>query len=93
MREHYSIILRDTERHVERSLKIQNLDRESPYYGAFAQTDGVYQAKSSIYRVAGMIAAYCNEDTRFYHDGRVFERKQLGLDDGERAQHVNGLFE
>ena len=93
MREHYSIILRDTERHVERSLKIQNLDRESPYYGAFAQTDGVYQAKSSIYRVAGMIAAYCNEDTRFYHDGTVFERMQLGLDYIERVQHENGLFD
>lgn len=93
MRAHYDLIVRDTEKAVERSLQIQDLTENSPWYGAFSQPDGVYQAKFAIYRVSTMIAAYCNEDTRFYHDGTIYERILLGLDYVDRVQHGNGLFD
>lgn len=93
MREHYRLILRDTERHVARSLQIQNLNQASPFYGAFTQPDGYYQPKFAIYRVAGMIAAYCNKETCYYHDTAVLERIHLGLDYIAAQQHDNGLFD
>ena len=93
MRAHYELILRDTDRAVARSLRMQNLTEGSPWYGAFSQPDGVYQAKYAIYRVAGMIAAYCNTGSRYYHDGLILDRIMKGLDYISRAQHDNGLFD
>lgn len=93
MREHYKLILRDTEKSVERALKTQNLETAGPWYGAFPQPDGVYQAKYAIYCVSDMIAVYCNGDSRFYHDEAVYRRILLGLDYVDRAQHENGLFD
>ena len=93
MRAHYERIARDTERDVERSLQIQNLEEDSPYRGAFSQPDGVYQAKYAIYRISSMAAVYCNEDTKFFHSPEIFERILLGLDYVDRVQHENGLFD
>ena len=93
MKTHYNRILRDTEKSVERSLEIQNRIESSPWYGAFSQPDGVYQAKYAIYRVSTMIAAYCNRETKFYHDGTVLRRIHQGLDYVQRVQHENGLFD
>ena len=93
MKAHYKRILRDAEKNVERSLAIQDLREGSPWHGAFSQPDGVYQAKYAIYRVSTMIAAYCNPETKFYHDGTVLRRIHLGLDYVKRVQHENGLFD
>ena len=93
MKAHYNRILRDAEKNVERSLEIQNRIESSPWYGAFSQPDGVYQAKYAIYRVSTMIAAYCNRETKFYHDETVLQRIHLGLDYVQRVQHENGLFD
>ena len=93
MKTHYNRILRDTEKSVERSLEIQNRIESSPWYGAFSQPDGVYQAKYAIYRISTMIAAYCNRETKFYHDETVLRRIHLGLDYVQRVQHENGLFD
>ncbi|MGN0747194.1 MAG: hypothetical protein ACI4ML_11005 [Aristaeellaceae bacterium] len=93
MRAHYELILRDTDRAVEQSLRMQNLTEGSPWYGAFSQPDGVYQAKYAIYRVAGMIAAYCNQGSRYFHDALILDRIMKGLDYIDRAQHDNGLFD
>lgn len=93
MRAHYERILRDTERSVERSLRTQNLEKDSPWYGAFSQPDGVYQAKHSIYRISDMVAVYCNGDSRFFHDREIYDRILLGLDYVDRTQHENGLFD
>lgn len=93
MKAHYDLILRDNDRAVAKSLRIQNLDIASPWHGAFTQPDGVYQAKFSIYQVAGMIASYCNEDSAYYHDELVLSRIFLGLDYIDRVQHDNGLFD
>ena len=93
MRAHYERILRDTDKAVAQSLRMQNLTEGIPWYGAFSQPDGVYQAKYAIYRVAGMIAAYCNTGSRYYHDGLILDRIMKGLDYISRAQHDNGLFD
>ncbi len=93
MKAHYNRIVRDAEKNVERSLEIQNRNENSPWYGAFSQPDGVYQAKYAIYRISTMIAAYCNRDTKFYREEKIYERILLGLDYVERVQHENGLFD
>ncbi|MDE5591073.1 MAG: hypothetical protein K2J60_18360, partial [Acetatifactor sp.] len=93
MEKHYQKMIRDTQDRVEKSLQIQVLDKESPRYGGFADPTGIVQAKFSIYRVASMAAAYCNEDTIYYHDGRVLDSILLGLDYIRRVQHENGLFD
>lgn len=93
MEKHYQKMIRDTQDRVVKSLQIQILDRESPRYGGFADPTGIVQAKFSIYRVASMTAAYCNEDTVYYHDEKVLNSILLGLDYIRRVQHENGLFD
>jgi len=93
MEKHYQKMIQDTQDRVVKSLQIQVLDRESPRYGGFADPTGIVQAKFSIYRVASMTAAYCNEDTVYYHDGRVLNSILLGLDYIRRVQHESGLFD
>lgn len=93
MEKHYQKMIRDTQDRVEKSLQIQVLDRESPRYGGFADPTGIVQAKFAIYRVASMAAAYCNEDTIYYHDGKVLDSILLGLDYIRRVQHESGLFD
>ena len=93
MERHYRKMLLDTRDRVVKSLQIQVLDRESPRYGGFADPGGIVQAKYAIYRIASMVAAYCNEDSCFYRDGRVFDRIMTGLGYVDRVQHENGLFD
>ncbi len=93
MEKHYQKMIQDTQDRVVKSLQIQVLDRESPRYGGFADPTGIVQAKFSIYRVASMTAAYCNEDTVYYHDERVLNSILLGLDYIRRVQHKSGLFD
>lgn len=63
MEKHYQKMISDTRDRVVKSLQIQILDPESPRYGGFADPAGIVQAKFAIYRIASMVAAYCNEDT------------------------------
>ncbi len=93
MERHYQKMLLDTRDRVVKSLQIQVLDRESPRYGGFADAGGIVQAKFAIYRIAGMVAAYCNEESCFYRDGRVLDRIMTGLGYVDRVQHENGLFD
>lgn len=93
MEKHYQKMIQDTQDRVVKSLQIQVLDRESPRYGGFADPTGIVQAKFSIYRVASMTAAYCNEDTVYYHDEKVLDSILLGLDYIRRVQHESGLFD
>ena len=93
MEKHYQKIVQDTQDRVVKSLQIQILDKESPRYGGFAEPSGIVQAKFAIYRTAGMTAAYCNEDTCFYHDRRVLDSILKGLDYVIRVQHESGLFD
>ncbi len=93
MRAHYEAMVRGIEHKVEKALRTQNLDKGSPFCGGFAQEDGVYQAKTTMYAVASMVTAYCNKDTRYYHDDTVFQRATLGMDFVDRVQHENGLFD
>ena len=45
MRSHYNRIVKDTEKRVRHALRTQNLDQNSPYYGAFVMPNGVYMQK------------------------------------------------
>lgn len=93
MRAHYLTILHDTERRAKIALRTQNLTQGSPYYGAYSQPDGVYQAKYAIYQVASLIAVYVNEESIYYHDTAVLESIHRGLDYVDSVQHENGLFD
>ena len=93
MERHYQKMIQDTQDRVVKSLQIQVLEEGSPRYGGFADPAGIVQAKFAIYRIASMVAAYCNEDTCFYHDGRVLDSIFKGLDYVTGVQHENGLFD
>lgn len=93
MEKHYQKMIKDTQNRVIKSLQIQILDESSPRYGGFADDTGIVHAKYAIYRVAPMIATYCNPDTVFYKNALVYERLMLGLDYVKRVQHENGLFD
>ena len=93
MRAHYERLVRDTEKRVVYALRTQNLDAQSPYYGAFVKSDGVYMQKHALYQIASLAAAYCNRDTAYYHDEKVLTSMLLGLDYVQRQQHENGLFD
>ncbi|MBR4971747.1 MAG: hypothetical protein IKY59_02110 [Oscillospiraceae bacterium] len=93
MRAHYERLLRDTEKRVVSALRTQNLDTQSPYYGAFVKNDGVYMQKHALYQIASLAAAYCNQDTMYYHDENILSRMLIGLDYVRSQQHENGLFD
>lgn len=93
MEKHYQKMVLDTQDRVMKSLQIQVMNENSPRYGGFMEESGIVQAKFSIYRLASMTAAYCNEDTEYYHNENVLGRILLGLDYIKRIQHENGLFD
>lgn len=93
MKAHYEAMVRGIEAKVEKALRVQNMAEESPFYGAFAEENGVYQAKSTMCAVASLATAYCNKDCRYYHDDAVLARAVLGFDYVDRAQHENGMFD
>ena len=93
MEKHYQIILKDTQERVYDSFPVQILKKDSPYYGAFADEQGIVQAKYTIYRLSSMIAVYCCRDSSFYRDESVYNRIILALEYVRSVQHVNGLFD
>ena len=93
MEKHYQKMIQDTQDRVVKSLQIQVTDRENPRYGGFADPTGIVQAKYAIYRIASVVAAYCNEDTCFYRDRKVLDSIMTGLDYVAGVQHENGLFD
>lgn len=93
MRAHYERMVRDTEKRVERALKTQNLQKGSPYYGAFVMPNGVYMQKHALYCIADIGAVYCNADSRLYHDEKLLASMLRGLDYVRSQQHENGLFD
>lgn len=93
MEKHYWKMIKDTEDRALKSLQIQVLDRESTRYGGFTEPNGMVQAKFSIYRVASMIAVYCNRDSKYYQNESVEQSILLGLKYIRSVQHENGLFD
>ena len=93
MKEHYKKMVEDTNKRVIRALHLQNMDRESPFCGAFIQEDGVYQAKSTIYKLSNLIAGYLNKDTAYYHSNELYDRILMAFDYIKSVQHENGLFD
>ena len=93
MRMHYDRVVQDTEKRVEHALKTQNLQQGSPYYGAFVMPNGVYMQKHALYQIASLAAAYCCQDTKYYHDENILTAMLRGLDYVDSTQHENGLFD
>lgn len=93
MRSHYERMIRDTEKRAERALRTQNLDQNSPYYGAYVMPNGVYMQKHALYCIADIGAVYCNADSRLYHDEKLLASMLIGLDYVRAQQHENGLFD
>lgn len=93
MRAHYEKMVRDTEKRVARTLKTQNLDRFSPYFGAYVMPNGVYMQKHSLYCIGYLAEAYLNRDTKYYHSEEILHSMLLGLDYVDTQQHENGLFD
>ena len=79
MEKHYWKMVKDTEDRVAHSLWIQEQQESSPYYGGFYDKNKIVQAKYAIYRVAPMIACYCNQDTKYYQKEEVAKSIFLGF--------------
>ena len=93
MRSHYNRVVKDTERRVQHALRTQNLDQNSPYYGAYVMANGVYMQKHALYQIASLAGAYLNQDTVYYHEETILRSMLLGLDYVDSTQHENGLFD
>ncbi len=93
MRSHYEAMLRDGKKRALGRLRTQNLEENSPYYGAFAMPDGVYMQKHALYCIADIAAVYCNPDSDCYHDEAMLAAMLRGLDYVRSTQHENGLFD
>ena len=93
MRTHYERLVQDTQKRIPRILASQNMDKGSPWYGAFVMPNGVYMAKHSLYCISYLAEVYCNPDTKYYHDEALLERMLLNLDYVDSQQHENGLFD
>ena len=93
MKAHYARVVRDTEKRVAHALSKQNLDKNSPYYGAYVMPNGVYMQKHVLYQLASLSAAYCCKDTKYYHDERILESMLIAFDYVDSTQHENGLFD
>ncbi len=93
MRTHYEQMIRDTEKRALHHLKTQNLDKNSPFYGAFVMPNGVYMQKHALYHIADMGAVYCNTESSLYHEKKLLTSMLLGLQYVRSTQHENGLFD
>ncbi len=93
MRAHYEKMLRDTEKRAQQALKIQNWDKNSPYYGAFVMPNGVYMQKHALYCIAELAPVYCNPESKLYHNEQLLTSMLAGLDYVAGTQHENGLFD
>lgn len=93
MRAHYEIMLHDNEKRAKLFMKSQNMQPGSRFYGAYAQADGVYQAKHTIYGINYLISVYCNEESCYYKDAKVLNSILCAFDYVDRVQHENGLFD
>jgi hypothetical protein len=93
MYEHYEQMVKDTDARVKKTLRIQNMHKGSAYYGAVPEDSGIYQAKSTIYKLTALIAAYVNKDSLFRGDFELIRRINACLDYIEACQHENGLFD
>jgi hypothetical protein len=93
MLNHYKRILKDTDKRVEHSLKIQVKKKGDPHEGGFADQNGLVHAKYAIYRITTAIAAYCNEESFYCKDKAVKQMILNGLEFIRRSQHDNGLFD
>lgn len=92
MRAHYQKILADSDNRVAHSLNIQ-VKTPGRFYGGFTDQDHLVQAKYAIYRVTGAVAAYCNEESRWYGSQKVFAMIQEGIKFIAGKQHETGLFD
>ena len=93
MEKYYQRMLKDSDERVVKALQRQILDERNSRFGGFTDANGMVQAKNSIYETAAMIVAYCNEDSRYYHNETVLDRILLGLKYVRSVQHENGLFD
>lgn len=91
MRRHYEKMVNDTDKRVKSSLTMQishGLDK-----GGFRDRNGLVHAKYTIYRLTTAIAAYCNQDSGYYHDPVVLGMIEDALYYVGRKQHEDGLFD
>lgn len=93
MRAHYEKMVQDADKRVLRALRLQNMEMGNPQYGGFMEENGIYQAKSTIYKLSNLATAYLNTDCKYYHDPIVFERIVAATNFIRHVQQEDGLFD
>lgn len=93
MRAHYQQIVKDTDGRIRKTFRLQNMDENSRFYGGVPEDNGIYQAKSTIYKTTALVAGYVNKDSAFSHNPDTMKRIKLALSYIEKCQHESGLFD
>ncbi len=93
MKQHYAMMITDSEARARRAIKEQILDTGSEFYGGFYNADGLTEAKYAVYQITTMTAVYNNEQSCLYHDKAVAGCISRALEYVLRVQHDNGLFD
>lgn len=93
MRTHYEAMVRSTGRRIAQALTTQNLNQDSPYFGAFVMPNGVYMQKHSLYCIGYLAEGYLCPDSKYYHDEHILTAMLRCLSYVDTTQHENGLFD
>ncbi len=93
MRAHYTQMVKDTDKRVRKTIRIQNMDENSCFYGGVPEDNGIFQAKSTIYKITALVTAYLNKDSEYCGNRKVYDRIDVALSYVEKCQHESGLFD
>lgn len=94
MRKHYELILKDAEKRVVKSMRLQVMDKNNKMkYGGFVDSNKIVQPKFAIYRMVTMAAVYLNPDCSMFENEDLYERINLAIDYIAREQRENGCFD
>lgn len=93
MRAHYEQMVKDTDGRIKKTFRLQNMDKSSRFFGGVPEDNGIYQAKSTIYKTTALIAGYVNKDSKYCGKAEILERINLALSYIEGCQHESGLFD
>ncbi len=91
MERYMAHLLRGAQIRTRQFLDTQVRDKASVQYGGIR--GDIWEAKPTVYVLATAAAVWLNEDSELFHDQRLYEAMELGLDFVARAQREDGSFD
>ena len=91
MERYMAHLLRGAQIRTRQFLDMQVRDKDSVQYGGIR--GDIWEAKPTIYGLATAAAVWLNGDSELFHDRRLYEAMELGLDFVARTQREDGSFD